>query len=301
MSHLHVLDIDNLSKEQCDQILETALFSVEQKFRSKPLAEKGVALIFEKPSARTRNSMEMAVHRLGGHPVYIQGNEIGFDIRESVEDITNTLAGYHEIICARVFDHGVLERMEKVNAVPIVNMLSDRSHPLQALADMLTFKQVFGEVAGKCVAYIGDANNVARSLAVISKMYEMDFVIARPDTNAFNAQDRKVIDAVGGIDLETSDPMVAAKNADVIYSDVWVSMGDEEQADEIKQNFDGFTITPELMATANEGAIFVHCLPAHRGEEVDGEVLESSSSKIWQQAENRMHSAYGLLELISRR
>ncbi len=290
----HLLDIDDLSIDEVNQVLDFALNPDE----SKPLKDKGVALIFQKPSLRTRNSMEMAVVQLGGHPVYIQDMEVGIDSRESIEDVVMSMAQYHEIICARVFDHLVLERMASVDVAPIVNLLSDSSHPMQALADLLTMKQEFGDLKNKRVAYIGDPNNVARSLAIIAKMFGMEFTIATPNEYRFSEDDCRVIDKYGGIDLTTDDPKIAAKNADVLYTDVWVSMGDEEESDIRKRMFDGYCIDSQLMSVANENAIVMHCLPAHRGQEITDEVMRSTQSRIFLQAQNRMHSARGLLRLL---
>lgn len=291
---ISVLDINDLSKEQCDDIFARS----RQSEPAKDLSSKGVALIFEKPSTRTRNSMEMAVVQLGGHPVYIQGSEIGFGVREPIEDIVTSLAQYHAIVCARVNDHAVLEQMAACDVVPIVNMLSDVAHPLQALADMLTMQQEFGDVAGKKIAYIGDPNNVARSLAMISLMYDIEFVIASPQGYSFSEDDMLVIKEFGEIEC-VNDPIVAARNADVLYTDVWVSMGDEDQIEQRFVDFEAYCIDENLVSVAKENAIVMHCLPAHRGMEISEGAFGSSQSRIWKQAENRMHSARGLLSLIA--
>lgn len=290
----HLLEIDDLNTEELAEVLRRAADPT----LSKPLTGSGVALVFEKPSARTRNSMEMAVHHLGGHPVYIQGHEVGFDKRETVEDVTRTLNCYYDILCARVFSHSVVERMAALNAAPVVNLLSDRGHPMQALADLLTMQAEFGDLAGRTVAYVGDANNVTRSLALAAAAMGMNVSVGHPDGYGFEAVDQAVLDAAGVEIRYGSDPLDAVTGADVIYADVWTSMGDEDQRDRRLNDFAGWTIDAAVMAHANNDAIFLHCLPAHEGEECTREVLESDASRIWLQAENRMHAAKGLLHFL---
>ncbi len=249
------------------------------------LAGRGVALLFEKPSARTRHSSEMAVVQLGGHPVTTRGEEVGLDVRESTEDVARTLACYHAAIAARVFEHSKLERMAAAVDVPVVNLLSDRGHPCQALADLLTIRQVLGSLAGRTLAYVGDGNNVARSLAIAGDMVGMHVRVASPPGYELTGTSAEVV----------NDPVTGVKGADVVYTDVWASMGQEDEAAERRRAFAGFTVDEALMAAAADDAIFLHCLPAHRGEEVSEAVLEGSRSHIWRQAENRMHALRGLL------
>jgi ornithine carbamoyltransferase len=270
----HLLSIRDLSAADLDWILAAS----EQPY-PRILENKGVALYFEKPSARTRNSMEVATAQLGGHPVYIQKDELGIGSRESVADVTHTLACYHAIIAGRVFDHGLLEEMARVNAAPVLNMLSDTDHPLQALADLLTVNQLLGRVEGKKIAFIGEGNNVSRSLAEACALAGAEFVIASPE----------------GYGLEGSvvDPAEAVEGADIIYTDVWVSMGGEE-SDDRRKAFEPFQVDEALMALA-PNASFLHCLPAHRGEEVTAPVIDGPRSAVWRQAENRMHTARGAM------
>ena len=291
----HLLEIDDLSHDELAEILTRS--TADQLEPS--LAGKGVALVFEKPSARTRNSAEMAAFQLGGHPAYIQGSELGFDVRETVEDIARTLAGYYDILCARVFDHGTLERMVSTDSVPIVNLLSDQAHPMQALADVLTIQQEFGEVSGKIVAYVGDPNNVWRSLSIAAGMLNMELRLAAPAGHQPKPDDFERIKAAGGEPIITNDPAEAVAGAHVVYTDVWTSMGQEAEADSRKEAFAQFTVTEEVMSHATEDAIFMHCLPAHRGEEVAREVADGSQSRIWRQAENRMHTARGVFSWLA--
>lgn len=247
------------------------------------LQDKGVALYFEKPSARTRNSMEMAVAQLGGHPVYLQPAELGIGERESVEDVTRTLACYHSIIAARVFDHALLEQMAAVNAAPVLNMLSATDHPLQALADLLTIEQLLGRIEGTKIAFVGEAHNVARSLAEGCALLGADFVIASPEGYGFeNENIRQIV-----------DPAEAVDGADIVYADVWTSMGDQHCDDKLAA-LAPYQVDEPLMDRA-PNAQFLHCLPAHRGEEVTAGVIDGARSAVWRQAENRMHTARGAM------
>ncbi|MCY4194123.1 MAG: ornithine carbamoyltransferase [bacterium] len=289
------LEVDDLAADELAAVLELAA----DPSPPSALKGKGMALLFEKPSARTRHSMEMAVVQLGGHPVSVAGAEVGIDERESAEDIARTLACYHAAIGARVFDHAVLERMAAVSPVPVVNMLSDRAHPLQALADLLTIKQVFGEISGCRIAYVGDPNNVARSLAIAAGRAGAQFAVASPAGCRFDPVDLNRI-AGSGTDPEmVEDPLRAVDGAHVVYTDVWVSMGQEAEAAEKLQAFSGrYTVDERLMSRAAPDAVFLHCLPAHPGLEVAESVLYGPRSRVWQQAETRMHAARGLLAFL---
>lgn len=290
----HLLEIDDLTVDELRDVL--ALGAAATVPRS--LEGRGMALLFEKPSARTRNSMEMAVFQLGGHPLTIRPDEVGLDVRETVEDVTRTLCCYHAAIGARVFEHSKLERMVAVSTVPVVNMLSDDGHPLQALADVLTLAGEFGGVdalAGRRIAYVGDGNNVARSLAMACGMVGMEVSIATPVGYELSPSDLARVRAAGVDPLCTNDPVLAIEGADAVYTDVWASMGQESEAASRRAAFAGFTVDDALMAKASDDAVFLHCLPAHRGEEVSAEVLEGPQSRVWPQAENRMHAARGAL------
>ena len=255
----------------------------------RPLAGKGVALVFQKPSARTRNSMEMAVVQLGGHPVYIQKDEVGIGTRETVEDVANTLACYHALIAARVMDHRVLDGMAAAVGTPILNMLSDTDHPLQGLADLFTIRQLLGGLEGAKVAYIGDSNNVTRSLAEGCAKLGVELRVASPEGYGFSPAEA---DALGL--LQTADPEEAVRGARIVYTDVWVSMGQDEEAAHRQKALASYQVDAGLMAKADD-AWFLHCLPARRGEEVTAEVIDGSRSAIWRQAENRMHTARGAM------
>jgi ornithine carbamoyltransferase len=272
----HLLSIRDLTAADLEWIL-----AASEQPHPRPLEGKGVALYFEKPSARTRNSMELATAQLGGHPVYIQKDELGVGVRESVPDVTHTLACYHAIIAARVFDHGLLEQMAAVNAAPVLNMLSGTDHPLQALADLLTIKQIRGKLEDAKVAFIGEGNNVSRSLAEACALAGAEFVIASPEGYGLEGA------------RQFTDPHEAVEGADIVYTDVWVSMGGED-SEERRAAFEPFQVGEALMALA-PSAHFLHCLPARRGEEVTAPVIDGPRSAVWRQAENRMHTARGAM------
>ncbi|HEY8216181.1 MAG TPA: ornithine carbamoyltransferase [Acidimicrobiia bacterium] len=299
MSTPRLLEIDDLDPTRLTTILDRAA-AWKQAPASVPrtLDGRGVALLFEKPSARTRVSTEMAVVTLGGHPVYIRGEEVGIGARESVEDVARTLAGYCAVIAARVFDHGQLDALAGASAVPVVNLLSDRAHPTQALADVLTLREVLGRLDGLRVAYVGDGNNVATSLALAAALSGLELVVSSP---AGYELDDDVVERArnlgGSIEL-VPDPYEAVRDADAVYTDVWTSMGQEDEAAVRREAFAGYRVDRALMEAAGPDARLLHCLPAHRGEEVTAEVLDGSQSVVWLQAENRMHATRALLATL---
>jgi ornithine carbamoyltransferase len=306
-----------MSRARCERFLEvddlgfTDLLAILDRAEladfPKVLAGRGVALLFEKPSSRTRNATEMAVVQLGGHPVTMRGEEVGIATgREIPADIARTLACYHAAICARVFDHSVLEEMAGALAgddvsCPVVNLLSDRAHPCQALGDLLTLRQVKGALAGLRVAYVGDANNVCRSLATAGAMVGMEVTVASPQGFGLTDSDLEHLGELaskagqGGSVAVATSPAEAVEGADAIYTDVWTSMGQESEQEARRAAFAGFRVDAALMERAKRGAVFMHCLPAHRGEEVAPEVIDSQMSVVWRQAANRMHAMRGLL------
>ena len=287
----HFLDVDDLKPDDLEAVLDLS----ERREVPQVLAGGGAALLFEKASARTRSASEIAVFQLGGHPVTIRGEEVGFDTREPVEDVTRTLAGFHRLIGARVYDHKTLERMAAVSAVPVVNLLSDTAHPCQTLADLLTLRQHFHTLSGLTVAWVGDGNNVCNSLAIGAAMAGMHVRVATPPGyEPSNLALEKARD-FGGRILVTNDPREAVGVADAVCTDVWTSMGQEDETAARRQTFAPFTVTDDLMSRANPDAVFLHCLPAHRGEEVAASVIDGPSSLVWPQAANRLHSFRGLL------
>jgi len=294
------LELDELTPSELLALLDDAAAGKADPASVTPvLAGRGVALVFEKPSARTRVSADMAVHALGGHPVSIRPDEVGIDTRETAEDVARTLAGYCTILAARVFDHGVVERMAAAVDVPVVNLLSDRAHPCQALADLLTLREAVGDLEGRRVAFVGDGNNVAASLAFGAALTGMELVVSSPPGYEL---DDDVVDRArnlgGAIDLVT-DPHEAVKGADALYTDVWTSMGDEDEAEVRREAFAAWQIDAALLADAGPDARFLHCLPAHRGEEVTAEVIDGPASLVWHQAANRMHTKRALFAWLA--
>ncbi len=292
-----LLNITDLTAADLHRVLVLAEAPMAQ--LGAPLAMRGAALIFEKPSNRTRHSMEMAVVQLGGHPVYTRGEEIGFDVRESVEDVAAIMSGYHAVLCARVFKHSVVERLAHAATVPVINMLSDYSHPLQALADVLTMQQEFGKLSGKTVAWVGDYNNVARSLAEASAYLGMRIQLGCPQGFNASLDELQRLKNLGASEvIQVASPFDAVVGAHAVHTDVWTSMGQESQDKTRRQVFAGFTVNAEMMAKAHRDAIFMHCLPAHRGDEVAGEVIDGPQSRVIRQGHNRMHSARGALAFL---
>ena len=262
------------------------------------LSGQKVGLFFEKPSTRTRVSCEVATVELGAHPVVLKADEVGLGKREAVEDVARTLDRYLDVLAFRVFDHGNLVKMAPLTTAPIVNLLSDRSHPCQALADLQTIAE-HRPLAGAKVAYIGDGNNVCHSLMLAGAMTGLDVRVAGPAgyQPAADVVSRasEIAAGTGGRITVTTDATAAIAGADVVYTDVWTSMGQEAEAAERHEMLMPFQVTRELFESAADDAIFMHCLPAHRGEEATDDVLEHKRSRIFDQAENRMHSFRGLL------
>lgn len=293
----HLLDVADFSAADVRSILDLAQRDVASLGR--PLAGQGVALIFEKPSTRTRHSMEIAVVQLGGHPVYTRAEEIGIDVREPAEDVVRILQGYHSIVAARVFEHGLLDRMVAVAEVPIVNLLSDRAHPLQAFADALTMEQAFGSLAGRRVAWVGDYNNVARSLGEISALLGAHVTFACPQGFEPPVAELERLLLLGAPTAEhhwrAGD---AVAGADAVHADTWVAMGQEDEKAARVKSFEGFTVNHELMALAGPDAVFMHCLPAYRGLEVTSDVIDGPQSRVFAQGHNRLHAARGALAFL---
>jgi ornithine carbamoyltransferase len=290
------LEVDDIDPGQLATLLDRADSWKAHPSDALPLlAGYGVALVFEKPSARTRTSTEMAVFTLGGHPIYIRGEEVGLGERETVEDVARTLASYCALIAARVVDHATLERMSSSTSVPVVNLLSDRAHPCQALADLMTLREVLGGIEGRRLAYVGDGNNVAASLAFGAALSGLELVVASPA--GFELDDDVVERArnLGGTVELVPDPYEAVRGADALYTDVWTSMGQESETEARRVAFAGYQIDATLLAAAGRDAVVLHCLPAHRGEEIAADVLDGPRSVVWRQAENRMHVVRSLM------
>jgi len=264
------------------------------------LRHKVVGLVFEKPSLRTRVSFEAGVAQLGGSSLFQAGNEVGLGVREPLQDFARTMSQYVNAIVLRVFAHETVEKVANYATVPVINGLSDTSHPCQALADVLTVQECFGDVTGKTVAFVGDGNNVARSLAVLCGKLGMRFVLAHPPGYGFPDDFKTAYLKVVGPTLpaEISDPAAAVKAADVIYTDVWTSMGQEAERAKRLTDFAPYQVNAALLKKAPKHAKVLHCLPAHRGEEITDDAIEGPASVVFQQAGNRMHAQKAVLEWL---
>ncbi|MFO0849815.1 MAG: ornithine carbamoyltransferase [Gemmataceae bacterium] len=267
---------------------------------SRTLAGKVVGLVFEKPSLRTRVSFEAAVAHLGGSSLFLPGNEVGLGWRETHADFARTMGRFVDCLVLRVFQQETVEAMAKWSGVPVVNGLSDRSHPCQALADLLTIQEAFGTAEGKTVAFVGDGNNVARSLAVGCARVGAKFVLACPP--GYEWDERFVTEYTASVGTPpppaVHDAAAAVRSADVIYTDVWTSMGQEAEREERLRQFAKFQVNAELLAKAPKHCRVLHCLPAHRGEEITDDVVDGPQSAVFDQAENRLHAQKAVLEWL---
>lgn len=287
----HFLDVSHRLKKQ---YRETG--------RNDPiLAGKTLAMIFEKPSLRTRVSFAVGMTHLGGQGLLLRQEEVGLGSREPMQDIARVLSSMCDGIMARTFEHSKVTDLAKWSRVPVINGLTDFSHPCQAMADIMTLEEHFGvgQLKGRTMVFVGDGNNVARSLAVICGIMGMKFALAAPPGYEFSADEMARLRAQipGGFPL-SRDPLAAVKNADVIVTDTWISMGQEEEKTKRVQEFAGFCVDEKLLAAAPKHAVVLHCLPAYRGLEISEGVLEGPQSLVFQEAENRLHAQKGLLAVL---
>jgi ornithine carbamoyltransferase len=303
----HFLDIADLSSQAIQKLIEEAIrIKIEYKSgEAKPLLKnKVLAMVFQKPSLRTRVSFDMAMLTLGGNALYLSPQEIGLGKRESIADVARVLSGYVHVIMARVFDHQHILELARWSKVPVINGLSDYNHPCQAAADALTIWEEFNGLKDIKVAYIGDGNNVAVSLMKIVAKLGGHFRIANPEGYDMPGKDIKqsasIAASTGGSVALFRDPGTAVEDVDVIYTDTWTSMGQEEEAKHRKKVFPPYQVNQALVKRAKPHAIVLHCLPAHRGEEITDEVADGPQSRLFPQAENRMHAQKAILvELLT--
>ncbi|MBJ7471865.1 MAG: ornithine carbamoyltransferase [Solirubrobacteraceae bacterium] len=289
MTSRHCLTGAELSTADVHAILDRAAELKADPWGSTVLSGKSVALIFEKPSTRTRVSFDAGVHELGGHPLVLRGDEMQLSRGESPRDTALVLSRHVAAICIRTGADAIIEELARYSSVPVVNMLTAGHHPCQALADLLTLREAFGSLDGLKLAYVGDGNNVARSLAVVGGIAGVEVAVASPVGYELEPE-------CGG--SRTNDPAEAVAGAHAVYTDVWVSMGDEDTADERTAALRPYRIDDALMDRAAAGAIALHCLPAHPGDEITAEVLYGERQRIWDQAENRRHAQKALLEFL---
>ncbi len=298
----HLLSVTDLAPSEIKGLIERARDMKTEENTAKPLQGKTVALLFEKPSLRTRVSFEVATANLGGNCIYLSPQEVGIGGREAVSDVAQVLSRYVDCIVYRCFEHKNLVELAKYASVPVINALSEDEHPCQALADLTTMFEKREDLRTTILTYIGDGNNVARSLAYGAASVGMTFRIASPPGYELSTEVLKKaaqIAAANGGQIEfLRDPFTAVENAHIVYTDVWASMGQEDQAGERQEAFKGYQVNPELMEEASPDAIFMHDLPAHYGEEVPEGFLDHPQSVVFDQAENRLHAQQALLEAL---
>ncbi len=296
-----LLSVTDFTPEETLQIIEGASKGKEKSV-GQPLAGKSVALLFEKPSLRTRVSFQVGIQQLGGYSLYLGQEEVGMGSRELISDVAKVLSGYVDCIVARVFQHRNLVELARHSTVPVINALSDWEHPCQAIADLLTIYENKGNLDGITLAYIGDGNNVARSLCLALPGLGMNFTSASP--TGYNLDPKSVEKArlrSNGRKATVRtliSPAEAVADADVVYTDVWASMGQEDEAQARQQIFEGYTVDPDLLAKARPGALFMHDMPAHYGEEVAPGMLDHPQSVAFPQAHNRLHAQKSVLEFL---
>ncbi len=301
MAPRHLLSITDLSSEETANLVSRA-HALKCGATSRALTGKNVAMLFEKPSLRTRVSFDVAVHQIGGHAIYLGRDEVGLGGREAVSDVAKVLSRYVDAIVARTNSHQTLEDLAGYGTVPVINALSDVEHPCQALGDLLTISEHKGSLAGLTIAFIGDGNNVAASLALGAASVGAHFVIASPSGYGLDAslveQAGRGAARTGGTLRQVTTPRDAVQGVEVVYTDVWVSMGQESEREQRLRDFQGYQVDDKLMDLAGPGAIFMHPLPAHHGEEVSQGMVDHAQSVVFDQAENRLHAQKAALELI---
>ena len=299
----HFLSAADLSREETEALLERAQrLKAEWKAGAHgglPLQGKTLALVFEKPSLRTRVAFEAGMTQLGGHASYLSANDIDMGGRESVPDVARNLSRWVQVIAARVFKHATVEDLARYASVPVINALSDREHPCQALADMLTLRERFGRLQGLRLAYVGDGNNVSHSLLLMGATLGVNVSVAcppdyRPDPEILQLAEERAAESDATITVTVS-PQEAVAGADAVYTDVWASMGQEHEAARRRPVFQPYQVNAALMEHAREHALAMHCLPAHRGEEIAADVIDGPRSVVFDQAENRLHVQKALI------
>ncbi|MEL6048246.1 ornithine carbamoyltransferase [Methanothrix soehngenii] len=293
---MNLISIADLSREDILRLIQSAeAFRARRGRHGQPLEGKSLAMIFEKPSTRTRVSLEVAAWELGGHPLYLSANELQLGRGETIADTARVLSRYVHGITARVHSHGTVLQLAEHASVPVINALSDWEHPLQILADLQTMSQNFQALDGLQIGWIGDGNNVCNSLILASAILRMEITVASPPGYGPKAEILEEARALGGSPRVVEEPEEAAGGADVLVTDTWVSMGDEAEEAERLRVFGRYQINSQLMDLAGEEAIALHCLPAHRGQEITDEVMDGPRSRVFDEAENRMHTSKAVM------
>jgi ornithine carbamoyltransferase len=293
----HFLAIPDFSRSELLAVFDLAARMKRGDYREKPLAGKTLGMIFAKSSTRTRVSFEVGAFQLGGHALFLSSRDIQLGRGEPIRDTARVLSRYLDGIMIRTFDHGDVEELARYATIPVINGLTDLLHPCQVMADLLTVRESLGGWEGKVIAWIGDGNNMANSWLNAAGSLGFELRLACPEGYRPNPEILRRNQAKTNITL-TDDPREAARGADVINTDVWASMGQEEEQAERVRAFQGYTVDEKLMGTANRDAIFLHCLPAHRGEEVSEGVIEGKQSRVWDEAENRLHVQKAILATL---
>jgi len=301
----HFLVDDDLTPGELEAVLDDADRRKKERFADSPLGGGSVALVFEKPSTRTRLSFEVGVHELGGHPMVIDASTTQLGRGETLEDTAMVMSRYCRAIVIRTFGQERIERLAAASSVPVVNALTDYAHPCQALADLQTIRERRGGLSGMTLTYVGDGNNVAHSLMLAGVAAGMRVRVATPrgyePIGQVVRRANQLGEETGGAAVVMTDPVEASKGADVLYTDVWASMGQEAESESRHLVFQGYTIDERLVDAANDDVLVMHCLPAHRGEEIAAEVIDGPHSVVWDQAENRLHAQKALLAFLLER
>ncbi|SNZ15652.1 ornithine carbamoyltransferase [Natronoarchaeum philippinense] len=293
----HFLDIDDLTGDELDEVLDVAA-EYKAEFEAEgphdDFDQQTLGMLFQKPSTRTRVSFETGMTQLGGHAIFLGEDDIQLGRGEPLRDTSRALSRYVDVLMARVFKHANAVELARYADVPVVNGLTDDAHPCQTLADLLTIREHEGSFEDVQAAWIGDGNNVAQSFMLGCALTDIDLTVATPEGYGIDDDVVERARDLGGDPTITTDPVEAATDADVIYTDVWISMGQEDERDVRMDAFEGFQVGDDLLAHADDASV-MHCLPAHRGEEITDDVMESDSAAVWDQAENRLHAQKGLL------
>jgi ornithine carbamoyltransferase len=293
----HYLDVDDLTRDELEAVLDVAAeykAEFEDGVAHDEFDQRTLGMLFQKPSTRTRVSFETGMTQLGGHAIFLGEDDIQLGRGEPLKDTSRALSRYVDMLMARVFKHANVVELARYADVPVVNGLTDDAHPCQTLADLLTIREQQGGFEDVSATWIGDGNNVAQSFVIGCALTDIDLTVATPEGYGIDDDVIERARDLGGDPTITTDPVEAATDADVVYTDVWISMGQEDERDVRMSDFEGFQVSADLLAHTDDASV-MHCLPAHRGEEITDDVVESDRAVVWDQAENRLHAQKGLL------